>query len=112
VEEYTDDANLFKHIINDTDVNILQAGILKLQVWLDKWLLKRNVVNVKLYLMDIILTLNDYFLHSEGPISVLGHLNYIKNLGVTFDSDLKCNPHIDEKVNKAYSVLGLLYRNF
>ena len=36
----------------------------------------------------------------------------MKDLGVTFDSKLKFNYHINEKVNKSYSVLGLIYRNF
>jgi len=40
---YADDAKLFKHILNDTDVSILQADILDIQAWLDKWLLKLNV---------------------------------------------------------------------
>jgi len=53
-------------------------------------------------------------LHSQGYVSVLEHLNYIKDLYVTFDSELKFNLHIDEKVNKAYSVLGLrpIYKNY
>jgi len=55
---------------------------------------------------------NDYYLHSEGSVSLLKHLIYIKDLGVTFDSELNFNLHIEEKVNKAYSVLGLIYRNF
>ena len=44
---------------------------------------------------------------------VLEHLDLITDLGVTFDSKLKFDHHINEKVNKAYSVLGLLiYTNF
>jgi len=54
---------------------------------------------------------NDYYLQSEGSISVLEHLDYIKDF-VTFDSKLKFDHHINEKVNKSYSVLGLIYRNF
>jgi len=38
------------------------------------------------------------------------HINNINDLGVTFDSGLKCDLHINEKINKAYSVLGLIYR--
>ena len=45
-------------------------------------------------------------------MSVLENLDYIKDLGVTFDSKLKFNYHINEKVNKSHSVLGLIYRNF
>jgi len=55
---------------------------------------------------------NDYYLQCEGSISVFEHLDYIKALGVTFDSKLKFDYHIKEKVIKSYSVLGLIYRNF
>ena len=55
---------------------------------------------------------NDYYMQSDGLISVLEHLDSIKDLGVTFDSKLKFDQHINEKVNKSYSVLGLIYRNF
>jgi len=43
---------------------------------------------------------------------VFEHLEYIKkDLGVTFDSKVKFDHHINEKVNKSYSVLGFIYRN-
>jgi len=32
---------------------------------------------------------NDYYLQSQGSISVLEHLDYLKDIGVTFDSELK-----------------------
>jgi len=51
---------------------------------------------------------NDYYLQSEGSISVLEHLEYIKHLGVTFDSKLKFDHQINEKANKSYYVLGLI----
>jgi hypothetical protein len=36
----------------------------------------------------------------------------MKDVGVTFDSKLKFAAHINEKVNKAFSVLGVINRNF
>ena len=56
--------------------------------------------------------MHDYYLQSDGSPSVLDHLDSIKDLGVTFDSKLKFDLHINDKVNKSYSVLGLIYRNF
>jgi len=55
---------------------------------------------------------NDYYLQSDGSFSVLEHINYIKNSGITYDCKLNCVHHIKEKVNKSYAVLGLLFRNF
>ena len=36
----------------------------------------------------------------------------IKGLGVVFDSELSFVPHCKEKINRAYSMLGLIKRNF
>ena len=36
----------------------------------------------------------------------------IRDLGVTFDTKLKFDIHINEKINKACSILGLIKRNF
>ena len=36
----------------------------------------------------------------------------IKDIGVTFDSRLKFDDHIDIKINKAYQMLGIIKRNF
>jgi len=38
--------------------------------------------------------------------------NHIKNLGVIFDKNLDLGLHIAEKINKAYSMLWLIKRNF
>jgi len=38
--------------------------------------------------------------------------DHIKDLGVTFDEKLDCGLHVAEKVNKAYSMLWLIERNF
>ena len=42
----------------------------------------------------------------------LEQLDSISDLGVHFDSQLKFDIHIDEKINKAYSFLGIIKRNF
>jgi len=39
-------------------------------------------------------------------------LTNIKDLGVIFDSELSFRDHIQLKINKAYSILGLIKRNF
>ena len=39
-------------------------------------------------------------------------MDYIKDLGVFFDSQLTFSKHIHQKINKAYSMLGIIKRNF
>ena len=36
----------------------------------------------------------------------------INDLGVIFDSNLTFNDHMAQKINKAYSILGIIKRNF
>ena len=36
----------------------------------------------------------------------------IKDLGVTFDNKLKFDEHINNKIKKAYQMLGIVKRNF
>ena len=51
---------------------------------------------------------HNYFIGNEQ----IERVEHITDLGVTFDPQLKFNLHIKEKVNKAYSRLGIIRRNF
>ena len=42
----------------------------------------------------------------------LENVESIKDLGVIFDSHLKFELHMSEKIDKAYSILGIIRRNF
>ena len=44
--------------------------------------------------------------------NVIAKVDKIKDLGVTFDSRLKFDEHIDIKISKAYQMLGIIERNF
>jgi len=46
------------------------------------------------YHMD---SINYYYWRSDSSVSVLEHINNINDLGVTFDSGLKFDLHINEK---------------
>jgi len=39
-------------------------------------------------------------------------VNVIKDLGVIFDPDLSFVLHCQDKINKAYAMLGIIMRNF
>ena len=51
---------------------------------------------------------------SEYTVSgiVIDKVDKIKDLGIVFDYRLKFDEHIDEKINKAYQMLGIIKRNF
>ena len=40
------------------------------------------------------------------------NIDNMKDLGVTFDNKLKFDKHINNKINTAYQVLGIVKRNF
>jgi len=76
-------------------------------------LLKLNINKCNLVFCEYhINSINDYYLQSEGSVSVLEHINNMKDLDITFDSGLKFYLHVDEKINKSHSVLCLIHRNF
>ena len=43
---------------------------------------------------------------------ILDNPDSIIDLGVLFDSNLSFRDHISQKINKAYSILGIMKRNF
>ena len=55
---------------------------------------------------------NSYELNTDGGTSNLERVEKMKDLGVTVDEKLKFYNHIHENVNKAYSMLGIIKRNF
>jgi hypothetical protein len=50
---------------------------------------------------------NYYILH-DGVQYPLDKLQFVNDLGVIFDSQLRFDNHIESKINEAYSVLGNL----
>jgi hypothetical protein len=69
--------------------------------WSDAWMLKLNVNKCKTVSYGRHINL-DYFYYIENEESTykLEKVDFIKDLGVTFDSQLKFDKHIYEKINK------------
>jgi len=44
--------------------------------------------------------------------TVIDKVHKIKDLGIVFDCRLKFGEHIDEKINRAYQMIGIIQRNF
>jgi len=106
---FADDAKLYKHVITDDDHQVLQKGLNTFQEWSDRWLLRLNVSKCKtaFYGRDVNYEYKYYFLST-----FLESVDVIKDLGVVFDSELRFVSHCKEKINRAYSMLGLIKRNF
>jgi len=54
----------------------------------------------------------EYFINAGCTAHEIEKLTNMKDLGVIFDSELSFWDHIQLKINKAYSILGLIKRNF
>jgi hypothetical protein len=110
---YADDAKLFKHIRDTVDTNALQNDLDKFKQWSDRWLLKLNPKKCRVvsYGRRTVID-SDYTIMDSNSATKLQRQQDIKDLGVVFDSHLKFDIHINEKVNRAYSILGIIKRNF
>ena len=106
---YADDAKLFKYISRTEDTHILQSDIDKLNDWIEKWLLKLNIAKCKIVSFGRNIDVDGHY-NIRGV--EIDRVNSIKDLGVTFDTKLKFDDHIQEKINKATSILGIIKRNF
>jgi len=103
---FADDAKLFKHVICDEDHKVLQLGLNALQDWSNKWLLKLNIFKCKTVSFGRNINKNySYSLHGTR----LERLDHMKDL---FDTELNFVQHCKEKINTAYSYLGIIKRNF
>ena len=99
---------MFKHVICDEDHKALQLGLNALQDWSNKWLLKLNILKCKTVFFGRNINKN-YTYSVQG--TQLKRLEHIKDLGVIFDSELHFVQHCKEKINTAYSFLGIIKRN-
>ena len=53
-----------------------------------------------------------YHICDSNTVNTIQKVEYHKDLGVLFDSQLSFKDHIQEKINKAYSIIGIIKRNF
>jgi hypothetical protein len=83
-----------------------------MQKW-KKWLLKLNVKKCKIMLFarDLAYTVDYKIEDNQNQISQLRD-DHITDLGVVLDGSLNFETNLYEKVNKSFSMLGVIKRNF
>lgn len=110
---FADDAKIYKHVVCEEDRVKLQNSIDALQAWSDKWLLKLNINKCKM--VSVGREVDDsraYCIGTGNQRKQLVREKQINDLGVTIDEKLSFSQHIQAKINKAYSMIGVLKRNF
>jgi hypothetical protein len=110
---FADDAKIFKHIVEAADCALLQRGLDALQEWSRKWLLSLNIKKCRIVSFgrnpD---TSTEYFIQGDNEAIKLARETKITDLGVILDDKLTFYEHLHTKVNKAFSMIGIIKRNF
>jgi hypothetical protein len=111
---FADDTKVYKRITCVDDSNGLQSDLMALQEWTDKWLIKFHPDKCVVLTVgtDTQATEHLYYLKSGNNVHNLKYVEHEKDLGITMDRRLNFDKHIQEKVNKANSMMGLIRRTF
>ena len=110
---FADDTKIFKEISCFADIDDVQEDLTALQEWSDKWLLRFHPDKcVALSLGKTKEDAHQYFLTKDNKDFQLKNVNQETDLGITVDSSLSFDQHVQAKVNKANSITGLIRRTF
>ena len=84
-----------------------------LQEWTQKWFLK--LIASKCMVMSFGRNVEKsytYNISENSQTKPLARTEQIKDLGILLDERLSFRDHINDKINKAFSMLGTIKRNF
>ena len=106
---FADDTKVFRNINSIEDMDTLQRDLGELENWSKKWLLEFHPGKCKVLTVgNRHLPLYNYKLHNTDIKYVVKE----KDIGVTVDCQLNFEEHMNEKINKANSIMGLIRRTF
>ena len=110
---FADDTKIFRAIKSTDDITALQRDLMKLEEWSQTWLLKFHADKCKVLTFSLLekIEMPRAFLYELHGI-VLEHVFEEKDLGVHVDGQLCFDAHIDDKISKANSLLGLIRGSF
>jgi len=104
---------MYKSIVTDDDANSSQRVVSRITEWYNTWLLKNNVNKCKVVSYSTKENIDsNYYITDENTDYILEKVDSVKDLGVILDSRLNFRHHMQNKVNKAYSMMGIIKRNF
>ena len=111
---FADDAKIYQHIHCPEDCKLLQHAMTDLQTWSQKWLLSLNINKccVVSYGRSVDKSIRYTLVDHNNQEVALERNDKVKDLGVWFDEKLSFREHIQDKINKAYIMLGIIRRNF
>ena len=109
---FADDTKVYRRIRQDGDCEQLQQDLDALQAWSDKWLLRFHPD--KCVSMRISTTHDPphHYTMGSGNEFHLKSSAAEKDVGVTFEENLKFDRHLQEKINKANQTMRLIRKTF
>ena len=106
--KFADDTKLFGTVANQSDIDKLQQDLRNLCRWSKEWLMLFNVDKCKVMHFGSKNVQANYDM--DGII--LQNVDNEKDLGVTFQNDLKWNRQCTKTANTANRILGMIKRSF
>ena len=104
---FADDAKLFKELEHLRDFEELQDNLHELCIWASKWLLFFNVLKCKVMHIGKDNPFFKYEMTDRNENSYeLKDVTSEKDLGITFQQNMRFEEHISNTVNKANRLLG------
>ena len=106
---FADDTKIFREINSIEDSVILQEDLTKLLQWSNKWLLKFHPDKC------ISLSINkkqENEVHYKLGDHTLQAADQEKDIGVIIDKDLSFSQHMNDKINKANRIVGMIRGSF
>ena len=108
---FADDTKLMKKVRTRNDSVLLQNDMDGMQNWSNTWLLNFHPDKCHVLTLGKLHNIKHAHNYRLGDTE-LEHVFNEKDLGVVIDSDLSFKDHIAEKIRKANSIVGLIYRSF
>jgi len=106
---FADDTKLYNITSNSCT---LQQDIDSLQEWTDTWDLHFNVEKCKVLHLGRQNPECKYYMKVNGEDKQILISEEERDLGVTFDKSLSFDPHIQNSINKANKMIGIIKRTF
>ena len=110
VKLFADDTKLYSVVNNTTEHAALQEDLERLNKWAETWQLPFNKDKCKVVHYGRKNPGYDYRLSRDSPYIVTSSTE--KDLGVTFDDQLKFTPHVDQITATANRKMGIIKHTF
>ena len=106
---FADDTKIYEDVNKKDEI---QKDLYTMQEWTEKWNLYFNVSKCKVMHIGKKNPMTSYFMKIENEKQKIETCSEEKDLGITFDSNLNFDVHINNITKKANQMLGVIRRTF